>query len=80
MKLKWVGFGFILHGLIEFLIAKRSCDSVCPSCNFEQLKPCLFILVFVGIVFMVVGLIILTFKGKPNLPKIKIKKKKKLSS
>jgi hypothetical protein len=76
MNRKFIGWGFIVHGLIELFISKWSCGSLCASCSSEELKPCFFLLIFVGIIFLVVGLSILAMKEN-GLPKVKVKKKKK---
>ena len=74
-KIKLVGYGFIIYGLIEFLITKWSCSSLCKTCTSIQLKPCLFLLIFVGVIFIVIGISVLTLQENP-LPKVLVKKKK----
>ena len=76
MKLKWIGFGFIVQGLIEFLITNYSCKSLCFNCSFEQLKPCFFLLIFVGIIFIVIGISIMSLNTQ-KLPEVKLVKKKR---
>ena len=76
MRLKGVAYGFIILGIIEALISKYSCTSLCALCDSKQISPCFFLFLFVGIIFVVSGLSILTMKQK-KLPRVKIKKVKK---
>ncbi|MFA5173868.1 MAG: hypothetical protein WC438_01680 [Candidatus Pacearchaeota archaeon] len=74
--MNYIATGFIGLGIIECLISNLSCTSLCSVCNFAQLKPCFFLLIFVGLIFMISGLSLLSFKGN-SLPEIKIKKSSK---
>ena len=76
MILKWVGVWFIILGLIETLISRISCKSLCAICTTEQLNPCFFLILFVGIIYMVCGLAILSMQQN-NFPKVKLKKGKR---
>jgi len=75
MKLiKKIGFGFISIGLIWSLLNKCSCDYLCKTCSYEQISPCYFLFVFVGIILIVCGASLLL---TPEFKKKKIKNQKK---
>ena len=81
MKLiKKIGFGFINIGLIWSLLNQCSCNYLCETCSYEQISPCYFLFVFVGIILIVCGASLLLtpeFKKKRRIKKRKIKQKRK---
>ena len=78
MKTNFISWGFIVYGLIELSISKWACKSLCSICDYTQLKPCYFLLFFVGIIFITVGLSLrILYPSEKKLPEIKLKKRKK---
>ena len=70
---KIIGFGFMILGLLFSYFNNQSCIAICENCSKEQLSPCFFLLLFVGIIFIISGMsLVLTSKTRKN--KIKIKK------
>lgn len=45
----------VLVGLVFGLFEARLCFSICEACNNDQLGPCYFLFLFVGIIFVVTG-------------------------
>ena len=76
MKFKKIGIGFIILGLIEIVISGISCRSLCTVCNSTQVKPCFFLFIFVGIIFIVSGLSIISLQ-ETRLPSARLVKKKR---
>ncbi len=52
---KIIGGCFILFGLIWSISEKYLCRELCQVCNNQQLSPCFFLFLFVGIIFVVIG-------------------------
>lgn len=52
---KSIGIGFILVGLVWSVFDKILCASVCEVCDESQKNPCVFLFLFVGIIFIVTG-------------------------
>jgi hypothetical protein len=46
---------FILIGFVFGLFEARLCLNICQSCSNDQLGPCYFLFLFVGIIFVVCG-------------------------
>jgi len=74
--MKIIGICFIILGLIECLISKISCSSLCRNCNSVDLKPCFFLFIFAGILLIISGFSLYLTKYK-KFPKIKIKNEKR---
>jgi len=66
------GFGFIVFGIVWSLLSKFFCNSICNNCGVE-IKPCYFLFLFVGIIFVVNGASIILIWG---LKRKMIKKEK----
>ncbi len=72
---KIIGFVFMGFGLLESIIDKYLCRGLCSTCSSQQLSPCFFLFLFVGIIFIICGYSLVTIKKeKDNLPKFKLKK------
>jgi len=74
MKIKEVmiilGFVLILLGLGFGVGCQYSCKSLCGVCSNEQLGPCFFLFLFVGILFIVSGAsLILTWNKSEKIKK-----------
>ena len=71
---KIIGFGFIGFGILGGILDKSLCKGLCLVCSSQQLSPCYFLFLFVGIIFVISGYSIVAMKKeKDNLPKFKIK-------
>jgi len=70
-----IGFIFIIFGLVWSFLNGFFCTNVCEACSFQELSPCFFLFLFVGIIFIVSGasLIVSSFQ----LIKVKEKKSSK---
>ena len=79
MGISFISWSFIVKGIIELSISQWSCNSLCSVCNYQQLKPCYFLLVFVGIILIVVGLSLRLLYPEKKLPKVKLKKERKIN-
>jgi len=67
---KIIGLGFIILGLLVSYFNSSLCVGICENCSKEQLSPCFFLLLFVGIIFIISGLsLILTSKIRKNKKK-----------
>lgn len=66
-----LGFGFIIFGIIWSLLSNFSCSSICESCGLIEIKPCYFLFLFVGIIFVVNGFSIITVWGFRSKKKVK---------
>ena len=51
----FIGFIFLIFGLIWITLEKMFCRKICMICNYEQISPCIFLFIFVGIIFIVSG-------------------------
>ena len=47
---------FILTGLVFGLFNSKLCFNICKICSNDQLSPCYFLFLFVGIIFVVSGI------------------------
>jgi len=45
----------MLLGVIWAFFNKFSCNQLCDSCSYEQLAPCYFLFMFVGIILVISG-------------------------
>ena len=50
-----IGLLFLGFGAGWCGFSKRSCESLCDVCGAEQLHPCFFLFLFVGIIFIISG-------------------------
>ncbi|MBD3253006.1 hypothetical protein GF386_04700 [Candidatus Pacearchaeota archaeon] len=66
MVIKTAGISFIVLGLIMSILDRIICRQLCETCSSQQLSPCYFLFLFVGIIFIVNGasLIITNLEGK----------------
>lgn len=71
---KVIGFIFICFGILECITDKLLCAVLCPTCNSEQLSPCFFLFLFVGIIFILCGYSLIIMKEEKSLPKFRLKK------
>ncbi len=72
---KIIGFCFMGFGIIVSIIDKILCRGLCSTCDSQQLSPCFFLFLFVGIIFVVCGYSLVVMKNKDdNLPKFKLKR------
>lgn len=46
---------FVSIGLVFGLFEQKLCSSICELCSQEQINPCYFLFLFVGIIFVVAG-------------------------
>jgi len=74
--LKRIGWGFIFLGVSWSILDRFMCKGLCPVCSYKQLFPCYFLFLFVGIIFIVCGLSLISMKEN-KLPKVKLKKHRK---
>jgi len=71
--IKIIGFIFITIGLIVSVLDKFMCTCLCSTCTNQQLNPCFFLFLFVGIIFFVAGYVLIIMKQQTQLPKVKFK-------
>lgn len=71
-----VGFGLKLFGIVWAILDKVICNSLCSgNCSAVQSNTCSLLLMFVGIIFIVVGFVLVVMKDKQRMNlKKKIKK------
>ena len=79
--IKIIGLILISIGLIWAILNRFSCRLLCNLCSYQDLAPCYFLFLFVGIVLIISGTsLILTgeeWKKKKTRKKMIIKKKSK---
>jgi uncharacterized membrane protein YczE len=68
-----IGGCFIVFGIIWESLCSFFCDKLCPLCSTSQIYPCFSILLFVGLIFLGIGLSLISIKKK-KFPKVEIKK------
>ena len=73
MITKIIGTMFIVIGLITSILDRFMCKGLCSTCTNQQLNPCFFLFLFVGIIFVVVGYVLITMKQQTMLPSAKFK-------
>ncbi len=57
MELKvGLGFAFIILGITWSVLDRFLCKSLCNICTYEQISPCFFLFLFVGIIFIMDGI------------------------
>ena len=72
---KVIGFSFMGFGILGGIIDRMLCKGLCSTCNSQQLSPCFFLFLFVGIIFVISGFSLVTMKKEEkNLPKFKLRK------
>lgn len=72
---KIIGFGFMGFGILECILDRFLCRGLCSTCNSQQLSPCFFLFLFVGIIFILSGCsLVIIKKEETNLPRFKLKK------
>ena len=72
---KVIGFGFMGFGILGGITERLLCKGLCSTCNSQQLSPCFFLFLFVGIIFIISGSsLVIIKKEATNLPKFKLKK------
>ncbi len=72
---KIIGFVFMGFGILGGLLDRLLCGGLCSTCNSQQLSPCYFLFLFVGIIFVISGYSLVAMKKEnDNLPKFKLKK------
>lgn len=72
---KIIGICFMCFGISGGLVDRFLCKGLCSVCTSQQLSPCFFLFLFVGIIFVISGIGLATMKKEvTNLPKFKIKK------
>ena len=74
MIVKIIGFIFIALGLFWSILDRFMCKNLCSTCTNQQLNPCFFLFLFVGIIFVVVGYVLVTTKPINQLPRAEFKK------
>ena len=74
MIIKIIGSIFIAIGLITSILDSFMCRGLCSTCTNQQLNPCFFLFLFVGIIFVVVGYVLITSRQQPLLPEARFKK------
>ena len=52
---KTIGICFVILGLLWSIFERYLCIGLCRTCDTQQLSPCFFLFLFVGIIFIVVG-------------------------
>ena len=73
-----IGFIFITFGLVWSFLNEFFCGSVCGACSFQELSPCFFLFLFVGVIFIISGAsLILSSYQLNKIKKKKLNKKKK---
>ena len=72
---KVIGLGFMGFGILGGILDRMLCRGLCSTCSSQQLSPCFFLFLFVGIIFIISGFSLVTIKKEEkNLPKFKLKK------
>jgi hypothetical protein len=61
---KVIGFCFIGFGIFGFIFNRKICQSLCYTCSSQQLSPCFFLFLFVGIIFVISGYDLVTIKKR----------------
>ena len=73
---KIIGLIFISFGIAGGVLDRLLCRGLCSVCTSQQLSPCFFLFLFVGIIFVISGYSLVAMKKeKDNLPKFKVKEK-----
>tara|TARA_Y100000310_G_C20597078_1_gene771065 strand:- start:275 stop:496 length:222 start_codon:yes stop_codon:yes gene_type:complete len=72
--IKIIGFAFIIFGIIWAILDRIMCKGLCNVCTSDQLSPCFFLFLFVGVIFVIAGYSLVNMQQN-NLPKVKLKKK-----
>ena len=71
---KIIGFVFIIFGVLGGILDRVLCKGLCSVCSSQQLSPCFFLFLFVGIIFVISGYsLVIMKKEKDTLPKFKVK-------
>ena len=71
MKIKTIiGFTFMVIGIFWGLLNKLLCSRLCETCSFQQVSPCYFLFLFVGVIFVVDGLSLIIPQKQKKLKKI----------
>lgn len=71
---KIIGLIFISFGVVGGVLDRFLCKGLCSTCTSQQLSPCFFLFLFVGIIFVISGYSLVAMKKeKDNLPKFKVK-------
>ena len=71
---KIIGFGFMGFGISGSMLDRTLCRGLCSICSSQQLSPCFFLFLFVGIIFIISGYSLVTInKEKTKLPKFRLK-------
>jgi hypothetical protein len=65
-----IGFIFIIFGIVWSIFSKSSCRNVCSNCIPEELKPCYFLFLFVGIIFIISGASVVLTGSKREYKKL----------
>ena len=76
MIAKTIGWGFIFFGVLWGILDRFMCKGLCSVCTSQQLRPCFFLFLFVGIIFIVCGLSLISMQ-ESQLPIVKLKKNKR---
>ncbi|MDP3026093.1 MAG: hypothetical protein Q8N63_00145 [Nanoarchaeota archaeon] len=72
---KIIGLGFMGFGLLGSVLDRTLCGGLCSTCSSQQLSPCFFLFLFVGIIFIISGFsLVMMKKAEKNLPKFRLKK------
>jgi hypothetical protein len=72
---KVIGLGFMGFGLLWGMLNGALCKGLCLACSSQQLSPCFFLFLFVGIIFIISGFSLVIMKSREkSLPKFKLKK------
>ncbi len=56
-----IGFGFIFFGIFWIIFDKYSCTNVCKLLPY----PCIWLFMFIGIIFIVCGASLLVMENSP---------------
>lgn len=65
---KIIGFIFIVFGISDIIFDESICKSLCLICTEQQISPCFFLFLFVGIIFIISGYSLVVMK-KVRIPK-----------
>ena len=67
-----IGIAFIVLGIVWAAFNSYFCNRICSGmCNYNQISPCYFLFVFVGIIFIVSGFSLASLSQDENPKKIR---------
>lgn len=72
-----IGFSILGIGILWSIFERSLCKNICETCTNQQLSPCFFLFIFVGIILIVDGASLILLENQLKKNKFKKKSKKK---